>query len=313
MHLLIPYAACDAPDQRQLLQGLDLPRLARLLAQLRPEPDLTLAPDAPTLAHEYVHAAALGLPPDAPAWAALRAHELGLSGALGDAWAFISPSHWELGQAQVTLRDPQALDLTEDESHALLAAMQPYFAQDGITLHYEQPLRWLAQGEAFRGLGSAAPERVIGRNVAPWLPASPLLRRLQNEMQMLLYTHAVTEARAQRGALAVNSFWLSGSGALTAAPGPQPTRLVVPQDLVRPAVRGDWATWRQAWQGLDATDVAALQGALDAGRPDVRLTLCSEQRARSYVPAPRDWWSRTARQVSGRFGRRGVSDILADL
>ena len=111
------------------------------------------------------------------------------------------------------MRDPQALALAEEESRALLAAMQPYFAEDGITLHYEQPLRWLVQGEPLRGQFGSAPDRVIGRDVAPWLPASPLLRRLQNEMQMLLYTHAVNDARSARGALPVNSFWLHGTGA----------------------------------------------------------------------------------------------------
>ena len=42
------------------------------------------------------------------------------------------------------------------------------------------------------------------------------LRRLQQEMQMLLYTHAVNEERARGGLLPVNSFWASGTGALPA-------------------------------------------------------------------------------------------------
>jgi hypothetical protein len=47
------------------------------------------------------------------------------------------------------------------------------------------------------------------------------LRRLQNEMQMLLYTHPVNERRIARGLPAVNSFWISGTGresALLGAP-----------------------------------------------------------------------------------------------
>ncbi len=303
MHVLIPYALSDDPASRDVLRALQLPRLQGLLQRLRPESVPPLPEDSPVSAHERLLAEAQGLDPQAPAWAALRAHALGLPGADTAPWAFISPSHWEIGQARVTLRDPRALDLREDESRALLAAMQPFFAEDGITLHYEQPLRWLAQGEAFRGLVSAMPERVVGRDVAPWLPASPLLRRLQNEMQMLLYTHAVTEARDARRALSVNSFWLSGCGALAAAPAPVEA-LTVLDTLVQPALRDDWRAWAQAWQEVDA-QLAPLQAALDAGQ-DVTLTLCGELQARRYTPAPRSVWTRLVQ----RFRPQQPSDIL---
>ena len=303
MHVLIPYALNDDPAATAVLRRLQLPQLQSLLHRLSPEPVHTLPADSPISAHERLQAQAQGLDPQAPAWAALRAHALGLPGAGQDAWAFITPSHWELGQSRVSLRDPLALDLREDESRALLAAMQPYFAEDGLTLHFDAPLRWLARGEPLRGLRSAAPERVIGRDVAPWLPASPLLRRLQNEMQMLLYTHAVTEARAERGVLAVNSFWLSGSGALAEAPArAQP--LQVHEALAPAAVQGDWAAWAQAWQALDP-QLAALHAALDAGQ-SATLTLCSELTARRYTPAPRGVWAQLARRL--RPAR--LSDIL---
>jgi hypothetical protein len=181
--------------------------------------------------------------------------------------------------------------------------MRPYFAEDGITLHYEQPLRWLARGEALRGLVTASPERVTGRDVAPWLPASALLRRLQNEMQMLLYTHAVTEARAQRGALPVNSFWLSGSGALPTAPTAVPD-LQVLDALTPAAIAADWGAWARAWQALDE-QLAPLQRALDAGQP-LTLTLCSELTARHYRPAPRGLLAR----LRARFRPTRLSDIL---
>ena len=303
MHVLIPYALSDDPAATAVLRQLQLPQLQSLLHRLSPEPVHTLPADSPISAHERLQAQAQGLDPQAPAWAALRAHELGLPGAGQDAWAFITPSHWELGQTRVSLRDPLALDLREDESRALLAAMQPFFAEDGLTLHFDAPLRWLAQGEPLRGLLSAAPERVIGRDVAPWLPASPLLRRLQNEMQMLFYTHAVTEARAERGALAVNSFWLGGSGSLPAVPTPGPTLRVL-DDLAQHAVRGDWAAWARAWQALDA-QLAGLQATLDAGQ-SATLTLCGELSTRRYTPAPRRVWSRLMR----RLQPLRVSDIL---
>jgi hypothetical protein len=51
--------------------------------------------------------------------------------------------------------------------------MQPYFVDDGITIHYVPalgPSRWLAEGEVFRSLPTASLDRVLGRNVDPWLP-----------------------------------------------------------------------------------------------------------------------------------------------
>lgn len=303
MHVLIPYAISDDATAREALQGVSLPRLQRLWQALRVGSVLTLPPDSPVSAHEHLLAQARGLDPQAPAWAALRAHELALPGAATQAWALLTPTHWEPGQASVTLRDPQALDLREDESRALLAAMQPYFAEDGITLHYDQPLRWLATGEPLRGLVSPAPERVIGRSVAPWLPASPLLRRLQNEMQMLLYTHPVTDARSARGALAVNSLWISGSGTLAAYPPNMPAMQVF-DELAAPAIRGDWRAWATAWQALDAR-LEPLLARLAAGQP-LMLTLCSELEAWHYATAAPGLWAR----LRGRLRPRPLSDIL---
>ncbi|MCZ8252233.1 MAG: phosphoglycerate mutase [Hylemonella sp.] len=303
MHVLIPYALSEDEAARPALQGQSLPRLQALLQAMAPHTLLALPEHSPISAHEQLLAGAQGLDPQAPAWAALRAHELQLPGAGSAAWGFLTPAHWEIGQARVSLRDPQALDLREDEARALLAAMQPFFREDGLTLHYEQPLRWLVSGEPLRGVVSAPPERVIGRDVAAWLPTSPLLRRLQNEMQMLLYTHAVSEARAERGALAVNSFWLSACGALGAVPAPAQT-LTLLDTLTQPAVRGDWTAWARAWQALDEA-LAPLQAALAAGQ-DVTLTLCSELVARRYTRAPRSAWQRLLQ----RFRPQQPSDIL---
>lgn len=294
MHVLIPYALSDDESSREPLQTLQLPHLQKLLQRLTPQTLLQLPEHSPLAAHEQLLAAARGLEPQAPAWAALRAHELRLPAASSEAWGFVTPVHWEVGQARVSLRDPQELDLREEESRALLAAMLPFFAEDGLALHYDQPQRWLVSGEPLRGLVSASAARVIGRNVSAWLPASPLLRRLQNEMQMLLYTHTVTDARAERGALAANSFWLSGCGALAAVPAPA-QNLTVLDALAQPAVRGDWAAWARAWQALDA-QLAPLLSALEAGQ-DVTLTLCSELIARRYTPAPRSVWTRLVQRL----------------
>ena len=305
MHLLIPFAASNDPASRQVLRGLQLPNLEQLIHRLTALPRLEGLEDSPSLPHERVLAQALGLPATDPIpWAAWQAARGGHD-ARGAAWAFITPCHWQVGQAQVTLFDPQQLALQEDESRALLAAMQPYFEEDGITLLFDSPGRWLARGEVFRGLTTASLQRAVGRDVAPWLPASSVLRRLQNEMQMLLYTHPLHDARVARGDFSVNSFWISGSGALDAAPPAPAAQPLVAQQLTAPALQQDWQGWAQAWQALDAREGAALLAALDQGAAPVRLTLCSEQHALPYVHAPRRGWAR----LRSYFSRPSLSDV----
>ena len=105
----------------------------------------------------------------------------------------------------------------EAASRAMFDAMRPYFEEDGIALTWEAPDRWLAQGEVFLDLPCASLDRVVGRLVDDWLPrrsATGTLQRLQQEMQMLLYTHPANAEREQAGLKPVNSFWVSGAGAL---------------------------------------------------------------------------------------------------
>jgi hypothetical protein len=307
MHLLIPFAACADPASRRLLPGLRLPQLTQALAHLVPQPLAHTPEDAPALPHEAPLARALGLPDEAPTpWAAWHAHTTGLDAQ--QAWAFITPCHWQIGQGRVSLDHTDALALQEDESRALLTAMQPYFEEDGITLVFDSASRWLAQGEVFRGLITASLERVIGRDLAPWLPASPALRRLQNEMQMLLYTHPVNEARSARGAVPVNSFWLSGSGALTTLPAALPAAPVVPSQLREAALRSDWPAWQAAWQQLDATEGAALLAALNQGH-SVTLTLCGERASQTFTTAPRS----LLRRITGLWQRPALPSLLEHL
>jgi hypothetical protein len=343
MHLLIPYAACATPACRAALPSLRLPNLSYLLTRLSqvhadPDPPDTLAPMA--MPHERALARVLGLPGDTAAhcghtpWAAYDLHELhqlhhlhqtaagqAATAAPATAWAWLTPCHWQVGMDSVVMPDPAALALTEAESRALLTAMAPYFAEDGITLHWAAPDRWLASGTALHELACASVDRVIGQNVLPWLPVgaqAKLLRRLQSEMQMLLYTHPVNDARSERRQWTVNAFWISGAGALppthaNAAPAATPcatpaTPPLMPTTLRAPALQGDAVSWAAAWAQIDASDCAALRAELERGQP-VNLTLCSERNALTFAPRPRSLWQRL-----GTLGRTpAIATLLESL
>jgi hypothetical protein len=289
MHLIVPFAGPLSDAGRAALRTLALPKLAHLLSRAvqtgRDEGDeWSFTPP-----HERALARALGfaggdggLP-----WAAWLAAGDGV--AVGDlAWGLVTPVHWHLGPDQVSLLDPASLMLDDVSSRALFEAVQGLFTSEGFAMHHGSAQRWYVAHESLAALRTASLDRVIGRNVDPWLhdqqagaTAVRLLRRLQNEVQMLLYTHPINERREAQGLLPVNSFWLSGCGVAQTATGAAPT---VDSRLRSPALADDWAAWAQAWQTLDDGPVAAL-----AQDPRMQLTLCGERSAVTLAPGAGAW------------------------
>ncbi|MHB8950825.1 MAG: phosphoglycerate mutase [Rhodoferax sp.] len=292
MHLLIPFAFCNSEGCRQALTPLKLPNLDKLLRRLTPEPIDQGIDDSLSPPHERALARALALPVDDGLipWAARQAQSSLGATAAGSAWAFITPCHWRTGAKHVAMGSLPLPDFEAQESTALLAAMQPYFLEDGISLHYDQPDRWLACSDVFNGLATASLDRVAGCDVARWLPSNPSamgLQRLQSEMQMLLYHHPVNDTREARGVPVVNSFWISGTGALPQLPHHDATAAehVVVTGLRDAALAENWPAWAQAWQALDASECAALWATLNRGGP-AELTLCGERSAQTFRPKP---------------------------
>ena len=313
MHLVIPFAAAPGPQCQATLERLELPHLRTLLRTLTPTNELKgrdsdLSPLAERVLSNDAYAD--GLVP----WAALRAAALPLFKPSA-AYGLVSPCHLTVHADHIAMQDPAALGLMEAESQALLQAMQPYFLEDGLTLHWLQADTWLVEGEALRGLATASLERVRGQPVDRWMPrqyAARLVRRLQNEMQMLLYTHPINDARVARGAPMVNSFWLSGTGDLPPNPAPI-LHATVLDALTAPALRDDALAWAQAWQAVDAGPLAAMAAALKnnqtPGAAPIALTLCGSHRAQTWRQQPRGIW----RRLSTVFGAARPATILKTL
>ena len=293
-HLVLPFSSCNGDAWLQAMKALPdgekggLKNLRRLLQGMKLLDTTAIEAFCLSTPHERVLAKALKLPgfetmPDGLIpWAAWQARQTsGLQDQNGKAWGFITPCHWAMGREHATLTDPAALALTEVDAQTLLQAMQPYFETEGITLHAVAPGRWLAEGEVFRHLPTASLDRVMGRNVDVWLPASKALKLLQNEMQMLLYTHPLNDERSLKRLQTVNSFWLSGTGALAQAPTTPTPGLTINRSLAQAAFSNDWSAHAQAWAALDAHDVAALL-ARQTGGETVRLSLCGECQALTF-------------------------------
>ena len=297
MHLIIPYAASQAFASPEVLSGLVLPNLQLLLKQLvctsRDGDDPNSA--EPHLPHERTLARALGWPLDGPLpWAAWSQAQAGHTSAQPQAW--ITPCHWQVGMDQVIMHDPARLQLSDEESQQLLQAMQPFLQEDGLQVTWHSALTWHAQGDMLADMPTASLDRVIGANVKHWMPDSAAarpLRRLQSEMQMLLYNHPVNDAREARRQPTVNSFWLHGAGVLHAQT-PTAAPALLADGLRAAALQGHAQAWQATWQELDATVLAAALTQLQS-HGALRLTLCSEQAAHTYEAQPQAWHQRLLR------------------
>ncbi len=305
--VLIPFSLWTAyGPEASVLAKAELPNLRAWLAQssrVAVDVDVVQSPllAALSLPHERAWAQAVGwtVADGGFPWAAMAAQAQGLT---GTGWAFITLCNWHVSNGQVTLGDPAQLQIDDATDVALFNTMQGFFAEDGIALHRYQPGQWLAQSPLLADLPTAAIDRVVGRNIDPWLvgghiqaaglsPAAQLLRRLQNEMQMLLYTHPVNEGRA----VTVNSFWLHGTGTLPAASVQvEPTWV---NTLRTPALQQDFIGWLEAWQQVDATVMAPLLARAAAGEAH-RVVLCGEHEFHVYEAGKRSLWQRVRQHLS---------------
>ena len=309
-HLLIPFAAVSSEAAAKHIQGLKLPNLRELLAQLTLVDSDIGTEDSFSTPHERATAKAQGLPvvDGSIPWAAQEAAKLGLKDAVSAPWGWVSLCSNFVGTGSLTLEDPALLQVTEIESRQLFNDMQPYFAEDGLTLHVVCPNQWLVSGEPLRNVRTASLDRVIGKDLSDWQPdrgESAKLRRLQNEMQMLLYTHTVNDVRNRNNSSPINSIWLHGVGELSelgeeVSTNIQPS-VSIPRSLADAAMREDWPAWVKAWEQLDATLCADLLKLAQAGEP-VTLTLCGERSALTYDLRPKSSFERLKGNFRDIFG-----------
>lgn len=319
-HWIVPFAASLSEPCLHALPRLDeagaLPNLHRLLPRLQEVARIEGDEYALSMPHERVLARQMDWPdtdgqmPWAHWWAA---HDQVTLDA-GLCWGLLSPGHWLMGRDHLTVLDPHTQSLGEAESRALLEAVRPLFEDDGWTLLWGAPTRWYAAHASLQGLPTASLDRVIGRNPDVWLtdhPQARMLRRLQSEVQMLLYQHPINDQREAAGLSTVNSFWLSGCG-----PSGLTTRLPAGTQLEsalrQPMLADDMPLWLDAWVHLDATVFGQAVQALEAGH-SLCLTLCGERHAVTLAPAPAPGVGARLKQAFKRLSGTGHPPTLTTL
>ncbi|QGZ61248.1 regulator [Paraburkholderia acidisoli] len=238
LHLLVPFALPPAAIASTALSGLDYPALAKLAARATLGEQVIGEDFQRTLPHERWVARQFGvLAASAGANAAGAAPDeaplapymlLADGGAPGDAtWACIQPVHVRIAHDHLVLIDPAALELTDSDAATLYEVARPLIEELGVRIVAPAPQRWYVSSEQFGTLAGASPLRASGRNIEIWLPheaqsgqRSRPWMKVQNEVQMAWFEHAVNEAREARGLPAVNSIWFHAQGALRAVASP---------------------------------------------------------------------------------------------
>jgi hypothetical protein len=90
--------------------------------------------------------------------------------------------------------------------------------------------------------------------------------------------------------------------------GPFSPHAVYIDTLDASALQDDPASWTQAWQALDAQVFAPL-AAQQASGPDISISLCGEQRARTWVSGRASLWER----ITQKWSRPGLHHYVHDL
>ncbi|KQW52075.1 MULTISPECIES: hypothetical protein [unclassified Roseateles] len=291
MHLMIPNASALDEAARHALASLALPNLAAQLARLSPaetwgSDELSAQPP-----HHLAEAALRQqAAPSAAAWAVDAGPEL--------AWALMSPVHLAVGTDGVDVLPPAALQLSESDAARIVGVLRELWSEaEGWQWRLLDATRWaIGHASALDGLSAASIERAAGRPIEPWLPDSRVLRRWQNEAQMLLHGHALNLEREARGEPAVNSVWIGDIGRSSG----RAADVTVDARLTEPLQNGDLAAWVEAWQRLDAGPLS---------QPLTNLTLCGERFARRFTAQPLSLLARLRR----RFQSSDVAAVLEAL
>jgi hypothetical protein len=241
-------------------------------------------------------------------------------------WLRADPAHLRVDRDRALLFDLRHAPPTVEESAALVASLNRLFGEDGYRFHAGPEGRWYLQlPKPFAGQTTPLAD-AVGQDVRPLLPQGPdalVWARFLNELQMLLYTHPVNDAREAAGQPTINTVWLWGEGhggTLAAPPGrmlaDEPLAIALAQRAGQPhaplparadpttladgdllwigtlqaaAEVGDAAAWQTALAALEADWIAPLVAAWQGG--GWTLTLADPTLGHRYTLTPGTRWA----------------------
>lgn len=130
---------------------------------------------------------------------------------------FADPVHLVLQRDSFSLSGPVPLSLSLDESASLIASLNHHFGADGLHFALASSGRWYLRLDRRPQINTSHPAVAINRDINAFLPQgleAGKWRQLLNEIQMLLFSHPVNQARELAGLPLCNSLWFWGEGDL---------------------------------------------------------------------------------------------------
>ncbi|MDE2069650.1 MAG: hypothetical protein KGJ04_00080 [Gammaproteobacteria bacterium] len=265
-------------DSRLILYLPDLVAAVRVAGDGRfpvMEKFLARATRRPVADGSVVLAECFGMPPQEFPVAALE--WLGLAGARNPGhWWRADPVHLLVDRDQVVMLPHHTLGVTPEEARALAASINACYADDHMALETPRPDAWHLRTPQAWHCRTWDPARVEDWAITEFMPsgaAAEPVRKLMTEIQMLLHTHPVNQAREAAGQPTINSVWIWGGGPLPDRAARAPARIIAslplvrglaqlagqtsepwPADLDAQAVKGEWLVALSAYDfGADLT------------------------------------------------------------
>lgn len=133
----------------------------------------------------------------------------------GAYWLRADPVHLQAQRDQLVLVDGGMLGISPEEANALSASLNQHFAQDNLKFIAAHPTRWYLALDVAPELTTQPLPAVAGEGINHSLPSGAegmRWNRLSTEIQMLLHTHPVNQARESQGQPPINSVWFWGGG-----------------------------------------------------------------------------------------------------
>jgi hypothetical protein len=334
LEIILPFSIPPAALAPDLLRALATPTLARLLAHAKPPAICQFDDFSQVLPHEALlggqiqfdafwprtNSATLGQVKKrfdtCPALTHYRMKALGLRPEAGF-WFTLHPVHIHFARDHLVLTDQRRLDISEEEARILFEEAATLCADYGKHLLYGDHKTWFLRADDWCELHTASKDAACGHNIEIWMAKGEQARawrKLQNEIQMHWFAHAVNTEREARGANPINSLWLeAGSAALIDIPQiltvqeslaliqqAKPVKLletdfplhrVLLDGLIEPALNSDWALWLDALHELEQTVFPLIERALLANRFDtIRLVTSDSQNLASFTLLPPRAW-----------------------
>lgn len=129
-------------------------------------------------------------------------------------WMYAAPVNMQLGRDSYFLTDPELIMIKEEESVALVESLNAHFAGLGYYFYVKDNV-WFLGLDNDPQITATHIKQVTNQDIANYLPQGEgalVWNKLQNEIQMLLFSHPINQIRESKGLPMINSLWCYGLG-----------------------------------------------------------------------------------------------------